>query len=57
MVLSANPVNENYVAVDFDPFAEGELVNTAAATESNGKFGPRCKWGMRLTVPITNPKP
>jgi hypothetical protein len=29
MVLSANPVNENYVAVDFDPFAEGELVNTA----------------------------
>jgi amino acid adenylation domain-containing protein len=45
MVLSANPVNENYVAVDFDPFAEGELVNTAAATESQREIWASVQMG------------
>lgn len=45
MVLSPNPLNANYVAVDFDPFAEGELVNTAAATESQREIWASVQMG------------
>lgn len=45
MVLSTNLSNANYVAVDFDPFAEGELVNTAAATESQREIWASVQMG------------
>jgi len=47
MVLSPNPkpLNANYVAVDFDPFAEGDLVNTAAATESQREIWASVQMG------------
>lgn len=45
MVLSPNPLNANYMAVDFDPFAEGELVNTAAATESQQEIWASVQMG------------
>ncbi len=45
MALSPNLLNANHIAVDFDPFAEGELVNTAAATESQREIWASVQMG------------
>lgn len=55
--MSLLPVDyqSSLTAVDFDPFADGELLLTAPATESQKEIWASVQMGMLPIVLITSP--